>query len=135
MIAELEKKNLKINYSSKALTTANISQYNVQNWKKRHLLSCLSAGENLTMVFTLKDWGAQSRTFNVRNSPTPEPYTSSAYPPFLVSLETSSKSIVPVTTSKPSATTDNSIFGSSSILSTGFLCLIGVICSVAFNSI
>lgn len=88
-----------------------------------YIFSCLPAGENLTMVFTLKDWAAQSRTFSVRNPSTPQPST------------TSSSSTEPVTTSEPSPTTDGSIFGSSSILSAGCLCLISAIYSVAYNSI
>uniref|UniRef100_H3CIT3 PKHD1 like 1, tandem duplicate 1 n=1 Tax=Tetraodon nigroviridis TaxID=99883 RepID=H3CIT3_TETNG len=44
-------------------------------WANYTDLSIPHSGENLTMVFTLKDWGAQSRAFNVRN---PEPSTTSS---------------------------------------------------------
>lgn len=57
------------------------------------------------MVFTLQDWDAQSRDFSVRDPPTTQ---------------------VPATT-----TDDNSIFGSGTALSSGILCLICVIYSLA----
>lgn len=87
------------------------------------LFLCLPAGENLTMAFTLKDWAAQSRSFNVRN-------ISTTQPPM-----TTSNSTKPITTQEPSLTTDNSIFGSGRILSAGCLCLITVIYSVVCNSV
>ncbi|XP_024857831.1 fibrocystin-L isoform X2 [Kryptolebias marmoratus] len=78
-------------------------------WANFSDLSVLSSGDNLTMVFTLKDWGAQSETFSVRNLPT---------------------TLAPPTTEAP-PTTDDSIFSSSTSLSAGGLCLISVIYEVA----
>ncbi|XP_011607160.2 fibrocystin-L isoform X2 [Takifugu rubripes] len=92
-------------------------------WANFSDLSILHSGENLTMAFTLKDWAAQSRSFNVRN-------ISTTQPPM-----TTSNSTKPITTHEPSPTTDNSIFGSGSVLSAGCLCLITVIYSVVCNSI
>ena len=72
----------------------------------------LPAGENLTMVFTLKEWGAQSRSFTVKNTPTTQtPVTE------------------PVT--EPATTQDGSVFGSSTAVSAGSLCLVSVIYAVA----
>uniref|UniRef100_A0A3B4ZUN2 PKHD1 like 1 n=1 Tax=Stegastes partitus TaxID=144197 RepID=A0A3B4ZUN2_9TELE len=74
----------------------------------------LPAGENLTMVFTLKEWSAQSRAFSVqeKNTTTETPTT------------------VTSTTDGPT-TTDGSVFGSSTVVSAGSLCLVSVIYSVA----
>lgn len=74
------------------------------------------------MVFTLKDWGAQSPRFSVKNLPTTQPPTTSSNVTEVVTTET---------TESTETTTDNSIFGSSTALSAGSLCLISVIYSVA----
>lgn len=63
----------------------------------------LPAGENLTMVFNLKDWGAESRAFSVQDNPTTQS------PPI----------------------TDGSVFSSSAAVSAGSLCLAIVIYAVA----
>ncbi|XP_038131411.1 PKHD1 like 1, tandem duplicate 1 isoform X2 [Cyprinodon tularosa] len=73
-------------------------------WANFSDLSILNSGENLTMVFTLKDWGAQSRSFSVKNVPTTE---------------------------SPPTTGDDSVFSSSTALSAGSLCLISVIYEAA----
>ncbi|KAM4549557.1 fibrocystin-L-like, partial [Fundulus diaphanus] len=75
-------------------------------WANFSDLSVLSSGENLTMVFTLKDWGAQSRSFSVKNVPTTEAPAAST-------------------------TDDGSVFSSSTAVSAGSLCLISVIYEVA----
>ncbi|XP_033493349.2 PKHD1 like 1, tandem duplicate 1 [Epinephelus lanceolatus] len=84
-------------------------------WANFTNLSILNSGENLTMVFTLKEWGAQSRGFSVKNTPTTE------------SPSTSTESA----STPPTTTEDNSIFGSSTAVSAGSLCLVSVIYSVA----
>ncbi|KAF0024292.1 hypothetical protein F2P81_023094 [Scophthalmus maximus] len=89
-------------------------------WANFTNLAILNSGENLTMVFTLKEWGAQSRTFSVRSVPTTEPPA------------TSGNATSPWTTSAPPSTTDDdSIFGSSTTVSAGSLCLVSVIYAVA----
>uniref|UniRef100_A0A8D3DR72 PKHD1 like 1, tandem duplicate 2 n=1 Tax=Scophthalmus maximus TaxID=52904 RepID=A0A8D3DR72_SCOMX len=88
-------------------------------WANFTNLAILNSG-NLTMVFTLKEWGAQSRTFSVRSVPTTEPPA------------TSGNATSPWTTSAPPSTTDDdSIFGSSTTVSAGSLCLVSVIYAVA----
>ncbi|KAM8840499.1 PKHD1 like 1, tandem duplicate 1 isoform 3-T3 [Spinachia spinachia] len=72
-------------------------------WANFTDLSIQSSGENLTMVFNLKNWGAESRAFSVQNNPT----------------------------TKTPATIDGSIFGSSAAVSAGALCLVSVIYAVA----
>lgn len=85
------------------------------------MTSPLPAGENLTMVFTLKEWGARSRAFTVRNTPTTQtPSTSSSVTEPASTLTTTDQS-----------TTDSSIFGSSTAVSAGSLCLVSVIYAVA----
>ncbi|XP_061597205.1 fibrocystin-L-like isoform X1 [Cololabis saira] len=71
-------------------------------WANFTDLSIEQGGQNLTMAFTLKDWGAESGAFSVRNPPT-----------------------TPTTT-----TTDGSIFSSASTLAAGSLCLVSVIYQV-----
>ncbi|MED6272504.1 hypothetical protein CHARACLAT_031069, partial [Characodon lateralis] len=87
-------------------------------WANFSDLSILNSGENLTMVFTLKDWGAQSRSFSVKNIPTTEGPMSTA-------------------TDRPATTDDDSLFGSSTAVSAGSLCLISIIYEAAccFTSI
>ncbi|MEQ2213718.1 hypothetical protein XENOCAPTIV_019783 [Xenoophorus captivus] len=87
-------------------------------WANFSDLSILNSGENLTMVFTLKDWGAQSRSFSVKNIPTTE-------------------GPMPTTTDRPATTDDDSLFGSSTAVSAGSLCLISIIYEAAccFTSI
>ncbi|XP_068431576.1 PKHD1 like 1, tandem duplicate 1 [Clinocottus analis] len=80
-------------------------------WANFTDLSIKNSGENLTMVFTLKEWGAKSRAFSVRNTPTTQ---------------------TPSTTAATSnATTDVSVFSSASTVSAGSLCLVSVIYAVA----
>uniref|UniRef100_A0A3B4ZZ57 PKHD1 like 1 n=1 Tax=Stegastes partitus TaxID=144197 RepID=A0A3B4ZZ57_9TELE len=83
-------------------------------WANFTDLSIANSGENLTMVFTLKEWSAQSRAFSVqeKNTTTETPTT------------------VTSTTDGPT-TTDGSVFGSSTVVSAGSLCLVSVIYSVA----
>nr|XP_046273956.1 PKHD1 like 1, tandem duplicate 1 [Scatophagus argus] len=91
-------------------------------WANFTDLSILNSGEKLSMVFTLKEWGTESRSFTVKNTPTTPVtstdgnFTSSPYTP---------------TTDDPKVTTDNSIFGSSTAVSAGSLCLMSVIYAVA----
>uniref|UniRef100_A0A3B4AFD8 Uncharacterized protein n=1 Tax=Periophthalmus magnuspinnatus TaxID=409849 RepID=A0A3B4AFD8_9GOBI len=42
-------------------------------WANFTDLGLSNSGENLTMVFTLKDWGAESKTFSVKALPTTDP--------------------------------------------------------------
>ncbi|KAM6899772.1 PKHD1 like 1, tandem duplicate 1 [Xenentodon cancila] len=72
-------------------------------WANFTDLSIKHSGENLTMVFTLKEWEVKSRAFSVKNTPTTQTPT----------------------------TTDDSIFSSASTLAAGGLCLISVIYEVA----
>ncbi|XP_040908783.1 LOW QUALITY PROTEIN: PKHD1 like 1, tandem duplicate 1 [Toxotes jaculatrix] len=90
-------------------------------WANFTDLSILNSGENLTMVFTLKEWGAESRSFTVKNTPTTQTPT------------TSSNVTEPTSTSTTTeqSTTDESIFSSSSAVSAGSLCLVSVIYAVA----
>ncbi|XP_037651430.1 PKHD1 like 1, tandem duplicate 1 [Sebastes umbrosus] len=81
-------------------------------WANFTDLAILNSGENLTMVFTLKEWGAQSRSFTVKNTPT-----------------TQTPVIEPAT--EPATTPDGSVFGSSTAVSAGSLCLVSVIYAVA----
>ncbi|KAM9340526.1 fibrocystin-L-like [Symphorus nematophorus] len=97
-------------------------------WANYTDLSILNSGENLTMVFTLKEWGAQSRSFDVKNTPTTQtPSTSSNVTELTSSPPTTSTS----TTSEPQSTTDDSIFSSSTAVTASSLCLVSVIYAVA----
>ncbi|KAM3595703.1 uncharacterized protein V6R79_001361 [Siganus canaliculatus] len=78
-------------------------------WANFTDLSILSSGQNLTMVFTLKEWSAGSRRFSVKNTPTTQTPTTTA----------------------GTTTTDGSIFGSAATVSAGSLCLVSVIYAVA----
>ncbi|XP_017158739.1 PKHD1 like 1, tandem duplicate 1 [Poecilia reticulata] len=80
-------------------------------WANFSDLSILTSGENLTMVFTLKDWSAQSRSFSVADTSTEAPPRPTVAPP------------------RP--TEGGSVFSSSSAVSAGGLCLISVIYEVA----
>lgn len=72
------------------------------------------------MVFTLKEWGAESRRFTVKNTPTTQTPT------------TGNNATEPETTCDPDTTDpDGSIFGSGASVSAGCLCVISVIYSVA----
>ncbi|XP_045915057.1 PKHD1 like 1, tandem duplicate 1 [Micropterus dolomieu] len=94
-------------------------------WANFTDLSILSSGENLTMVFTLKEWGTESRSFTIKNTPTTQtPSNSSNVTEPASTLSTS-------TTSKPQSTPDESIFGSSTAMSAGSLCLVSVVYAVA----
>ncbi|XP_076610974.1 PKHD1 like 1, tandem duplicate 1 [Chaetodon auriga] len=91
-------------------------------WANFTDLSILNSGENLTMVFTLKEWGAQSRSFTVKTTPTTQT------PP------TSSNVTETAPTTEPQSTTDESIFGSTTAVSAGSLWLVSVIYAVACSS-
>ncbi|XP_024153621.1 PKHD1 like 1, tandem duplicate 1 isoform X2 [Oryzias melastigma] len=80
-------------------------------WANFTDLSIRNSGENLTMVFTLKEWGANSKAFSVKNMPT-------TMPPL-------------ISTTTQQSTTDESIFSSSPALTAGSLCLISLIYEVA----
>ncbi|XP_044191170.1 PKHD1 like 1, tandem duplicate 1 [Thunnus albacares] len=106
-------------------------------WANFTDLSITNSGENLTMVFTLKEWGAESRAFSVKSIPTTEPPSTSSHvtePPSATSdLSTVSTTTHHTTTSTTSVepTTDNSVFSSSTAVSAGSLCLVSVIYAVA----
>uniref|UniRef100_A0A3B4U1D6 PKHD1 like 1, tandem duplicate 2 n=1 Tax=Seriola dumerili TaxID=41447 RepID=A0A3B4U1D6_SERDU len=71
-------------------------------WANFTDLSVLNSGENLTMVFTLKEWGAKSRSFSVKNTPT------------TVTPSTSSSVTVPSTSTSASTSTSTSASASAS---------------------
>ncbi|XP_056273684.1 fibrocystin-L-like [Pseudoliparis swirei] len=77
-------------------------------WANFTDLSIQERGDDLTMVFTLKTWGAESRAFTVKDTPTTQ---------------------MPTTTTV--ATGEWSIFGSASPVPAGGLCLASVIYAVA----
>ncbi|KAK5854667.1 hypothetical protein PBY51_004842 [Eleginops maclovinus] len=83
-------------------------------WANFTDLSIQNSGENLTMVFTLKHWNAESRAFTVEDLPT------TLAPP------TTTAATVP-----PETTADDSLFGSSSTVTVNSLCLVSVIYTVA----
>lgn len=70
------------------------------------------------MAFTLKEWGAESRRFTVKNTPTTQTPT------------TGNNATETATTCDPEDP-DDSVFGSGAAVSAGCLCLISVIYSVA----
>ncbi|XP_060949378.1 PKHD1 like 1, tandem duplicate 1 [Limanda limanda] len=84
-------------------------------WANFTDLAIVNSGENLTMVFTLKEWGAQSRSFTVKDTPTTQPPTTG--------------SNVTVTAVQP--TTDGSIFGSGNAISPSQLCVLSIIYAAA----
>ncbi|XP_030597029.1 PKHD1 like 1, tandem duplicate 1 [Archocentrus centrarchus] len=81
-------------------------------WANFTDLSILNSGENLMMVFTLKEWGTTSRSFSIKNTPTTQIPT------------------VNITEPTP-PTTDESIFSSGAAASAGALCLASIIYTVA----
>uniref|UniRef100_A0A3B5MPL0 G8 domain-containing protein n=1 Tax=Xiphophorus couchianus TaxID=32473 RepID=A0A3B5MPL0_9TELE len=85
-------------------------------WANFSDLSILTSGENLTMVFTLKDWSAQSRSFSVVDVP---PSTTTEGP------------TRPTEGPTRPTTEDDSVFSSGSVVSAGGLCLISIIYEVA----
>uniref|UniRef100_UPI003AACF14E PKHD1 like 1, tandem duplicate 1 n=1 Tax=Centroberyx gerrardi TaxID=166262 RepID=UPI003AACF14E len=91
-------------------------------WANYTDLSILNSGENLTMAFTLQQWGALSRSFAVKATPTTQPPTTTAN-----STDTPSTTTTSSTTEDPETTTDPSIFDSASGLSSGALCLLSVV--------
>ncbi|XP_032391148.1 fibrocystin-L isoform X2 [Etheostoma spectabile] len=115
-------------------------------WANFTDLSIQNAGEDLTMVFTLKEWGTQSRAFSVRNtSTTPTPTTQAPSTQSPSSLSTNQQSTtsntlsnLTPTTQAPSSlstnqqsTTSMTTVSSSSTVSAGSLCLVSVIYAVA----
>ncbi|TMS18234.1 Fibrocystin-L [Larimichthys crocea] len=95
-------------------------------WANFTDLSILNSGENLTMVFTLKDWGAQSRSFSVKSTPTTQTPTTGGN-----TTESTGSTGSTSSTSEPQTTTDGSIFGSSTMVTPSSLCLISVIYAIA----
>ncbi|CAJ1082786.1 fibrocystin-L-like [Xyrichtys novacula] len=85
-------------------------------WANYTDLSILDSGENLTMVFALKEWTSTSRSFSVKATPT-------------TTSPTTTQSTT--TTNQPEQTTDDSIFSSSSALTAGSLCMVSVIYNIA----
>ncbi|XP_053190049.1 fibrocystin-L-like [Scomber japonicus] len=122
-------------------------------WANFTSLAIVNSGENLTMDFTLNEWGAKSRSFSVKNTPTTQtPLTSSDVTvPASNTPTTSSQFTAPTsTTLVPTSThqfnttkqfttsttidvptTDNSIFSSSTAVTAGSLCVVSVIYAVA----
>ncbi|XP_030002867.1 PKHD1 like 1, tandem duplicate 2 [Sphaeramia orbicularis] len=91
-------------------------------WANFTDLSISNGGENLTMVFTLNEWNAQSRSFAVKNTPTTQPPSTSS----------SSTQPTPTSVTPGETTTDDSVFGSSSTaVASGALCVVSVIYAVA----
>ncbi|XP_039978517.1 PKHD1 like 1, tandem duplicate 1 [Xiphias gladius] len=90
-------------------------------WANFTDLSIVNSGDNLTMVFTLKEWGAESRAFTVRNTPTTQ------------APGTSGGATQPASTSTTDgrSTPDESIFSSSAAVSAGSLCLLSLVYAVA----
>ncbi|XP_026156055.1 fibrocystin-L-like [Mastacembelus armatus] len=85
-------------------------------WANFTDLSILRSGENMTMVFTLQQWGIGSRSFTIRNTTT----------------QTNSTTTTTVTTmTNQQSTSDNSIFGSSTTLSASSLYLVLTIYTLA----
>uniref|UniRef100_A0A3Q3K5H6 Polycystic kidney and hepatic disease 1 (autosomal recessive)-like 1 n=1 Tax=Monopterus albus TaxID=43700 RepID=A0A3Q3K5H6_MONAL len=83
-------------------------------WANFTNLSILkSTGENLKMVFTLMQWGVESRSFNIKGTLTTDTPTTGS------------------NVTEPMATTDNSVMGSSSTVSASSLCLLGIVYAVA----
>uniref|UniRef100_A0A3P8VH65 PKHD1 like 1, tandem duplicate 2 n=1 Tax=Cynoglossus semilaevis TaxID=244447 RepID=A0A3P8VH65_CYNSE len=89
-------------------------------WANFTDLAINNGGENLRLAFTLKEWGAQSRTFTVKNTPTTPTPTSSS------SSSSSSSGGVTTMTTQP-----EDIFSSSTTVSASSLCLVSVIYTVA----
>ncbi|XP_065804470.1 fibrocystin-L [Labrus bergylta] len=82
-------------------------------WANFTDLSIINSGENLTMVFTLKEWSSKSRAFTVKDTPTTTAMTTMA-------------------ASTPEATTqDDSLFSSSTKLAASSACVISVIYNIA----
>lgn len=92
-------------------------------WANFTDLALADSGDNLTMVFTLKDWGAQSRSFSVM-----------ALPTTVAPTTTSNNTNAPTTTGGSTGTTDGSVFGSSTTLGPSSLCVVSVIYAVAYCS-
>uniref|UniRef100_A0A3Q3JRM8 Polycystic kidney and hepatic disease 1 (autosomal recessive)-like 1 n=1 Tax=Monopterus albus TaxID=43700 RepID=A0A3Q3JRM8_MONAL len=82
-------------------------------WANFTNLSILKTGENLKMVFTLMQWGVESRSFNIKGTLTTDTPTTGS------------------NVTEPMATTDNSVMGSSSTVSASSLCLLGIVYAVA----
>uniref|UniRef100_UPI0037E8D1AF fibrocystin-L-like n=1 Tax=Semicossyphus pulcher TaxID=241346 RepID=UPI0037E8D1AF len=93
-------------------------------WANFTDLSIPNSGDNLTMVFTLKEWGAQSRTFSVKETPTTMPPTTTTTPSTMTTPSIT-------TTGEPETTVDDSVFSSSTMVTAGSLCGISVIYAIA----
>ncbi|KAF7650382.1 hypothetical protein LDENG_00126900 [Lucifuga dentata] len=108
-------------------------------WANYTDLAILSNGENLTMSFTLNEWDAQSRSFDVKATlATQTPTTSNNVTNSLSSTTQTTKvtttsnvpNTSPSTTQTPDVTND-SIFDSSTTVTAGILCLFSIIYSLA----
>ncbi|KAM6958720.1 PKHD1 like 1, tandem duplicate 1 [Aplochiton taeniatus] len=119
-------------------------------WANYTDLAIMTSGENLTMTFTLKEWGAQSRSFSVKATPTtmtPDSTTSHSTSNTTTSNSTTSNSTTSnsttsnTTTSNTVTTTDtpepvyttedNSIFGSGTAVSSGALCMLSLVLALS----
>ncbi|XP_029369318.1 PKHD1 like 1, tandem duplicate 1 isoform X2 [Echeneis naucrates] len=102
-------------------------------WANFTGLSILKSGENLTMVFKMGEWGAQSGAFTVKNAPTTVPPTTSSK----VTLTSSTSAMTPHSTTDDPKVTDESIFNSGSVVSASGVCLLiyALVCwSGGFNT-
>ncbi|KAL3043445.1 hypothetical protein OYC64_003333 [Pagothenia borchgrevinki] len=90
-------------------------------WANFTDLSIQNSGENLTMVFTLKQWDAESRAFTVEDLPTTQAPSTTIIP-------TDAPETTPET---PETTPDDSLFGSGATVTANSLCLVSVIYTVA----
>uniref|UniRef100_A0A8D0AJK6 PKHD1 like 1 n=1 Tax=Sander lucioperca TaxID=283035 RepID=A0A8D0AJK6_SANLU len=105
---------------------ANFTDLSIQN------SGTSSSCEDLTMVFTLKEWGAESRAFSVKSpssTQTPTTQTPATQTPTTQTPTTQTPSTA--STNQPQPTTDGSIFSSSTTVSASSLCLVSVIYAVA----
>ncbi|XP_041664378.1 fibrocystin-L-like [Cheilinus undulatus] len=101
-------------------------------WANYTDLSILTAGENLTVVFTLNEWSATSRSFTVKNTPTTTIATTTMATSTMATTTTASTTTCPTTHSPPEPTTDdNSVFSSSTTVAVSSACMISVIYNIA----
>ncbi|XP_039677098.1 fibrocystin-L-like [Perca fluviatilis] len=106
-------------------------------WANFTDLSIQNTGKDLTMVFTLKEWGVQSRAFSVKSTsgtPTPSTQTPSTQAPSTQAPSTqapSTQTPSTLSTNQPQATTSKSTLSSSSTVSAGSLCLVSIMYAVA----
>uniref|UniRef100_A0A667X934 PKHD1 like 1, tandem duplicate 2 n=1 Tax=Myripristis murdjan TaxID=586833 RepID=A0A667X934_9TELE len=113
-------------------------------WANYTDLSIVSSGENLTMAFTLQEWGAQSRSFTIKSTPTTltpsttdsgassAAATASTTPP-TITINTTSTTTTTTSASTSETTSSDSIFDSGTSLSSGAVCLIIYALSLLFR--